>query len=91
MSSIYSESAAHRATIAAAEGAKQVAISAAGNSQSAVNAAVLTYARGLLQKRACKQLRHGCVDLAHEVGRGRSGIRRDWAAALPFNNLGVAA
>jgi hypothetical protein len=45
MSSIYSESAAHRAAIAAAEGVKQTAIVAAGNSQSAVNAAVLTYAR----------------------------------------------
>jgi hypothetical protein len=45
MSSIYSESAAHRAAIAAAEGTKQTAISAAGNNQASINAAVLTYAR----------------------------------------------
>jgi hypothetical protein len=45
MSSIYSESSAHRAAIAQAEGAKQVAIGAAGSNQASVNAAVLTYAR----------------------------------------------
>jgi hypothetical protein len=49
MSSIYSESSAHRAAIAQAEGQKQVSISQAGNNQASINAAVLTYARACLK------------------------------------------
>jgi hypothetical protein len=56
MSSIYSESAAHRAAIAAAEGTKQVAIAAAGSSQASVNSATLSYARTCLKS----AIQNGC-------------------------------
>jgi hypothetical protein len=49
MSAIYNENSAHRAAIAAAEGTKQTAISAAGNNQASVNAATLAYARTCLK------------------------------------------
>jgi hypothetical protein len=48
MSSIYSESSAHRAAIAAAEGARQTAVAAA-STQSAIRTAELTYARAGLK------------------------------------------
>jgi hypothetical protein len=45
MSSIYSESAAHRAAILAAESTRQSAVLAAGSNQSAIRTAEISYAR----------------------------------------------
>jgi hypothetical protein len=49
MSSIYSESAAHRAAISAAESTRQSAVLAAGSNQSAIRSAEIVYARACLK------------------------------------------
>jgi hypothetical protein len=75
MSSITSENRIHAAAVLAAEGVRQTAVAAAGNSQSAVRNAEIAFARACLASAKSNNGSNGAypfIEMLQELGTGGS-------------------